>query len=318
MSHYRFCSGILGFVEPYRWNRECVSGHGGHVRRGPRRLQRKPPLNMKETVFTNTSDIWQSTTLNTSCFVVSISTPPSPSMSTRLPTLLHNQLGSKLSASGLLLTSGCCPLPILLRRVVPRRACRSPFQLPKRTFPVQPSAPYSTMSASHIEYGYVEDVEALSDYRPGGYHPIQIGDVLHESYRIVHKLGHGIFSTAWLALDSQTSTYVAIKVGTADADSREVDILSQLTTGVVATSDGFSHAAEKAAIIPLVLDRFTLEGPNGTHPCFVTLPARCSLMDAKEAPGPRLFQLDVARALAAQLAMAVSIVHSHGYAHGGT
>ncbi|TQN68767.1 Serine/threonine-protein kinase SRPK [Colletotrichum shisoi] len=172
------------------------------------------------------------------------------------------------------------------------------------------------MSASRIEYEYVEDVEALSDYRPGGYHPIRIEDVLHERYRVIHKLGHGAFSTAWLALDSQTSTYVAIKVGTADADGREVDILSQLTTGVAATSDGFSHAGGKAAMIPLVLDRFTLEGPNGTHPCFVTLPARCSLMDAKEASDPRLFQLDVARSLAAQLAIAVSIVHSHGYAHG--
>ncbi|WQF77336.1 Putative protein kinase [Colletotrichum destructivum] len=242
-------------------------------------------------------------------------------MSTRLSTLHHNHLASRLSASGLLLTSGCCSqlLPNLLRRIVPRRTCHSPFRPPKRTFPVHPCAPYSTtMSASNIEYGYVEDVEALSDYRPGGYHPIQIEDVLHERYRIVHKLGHGTFSTVWLALDSQTSTYIAIKVGTADADSREVDILSQLTTGVAATSDGFSHTTGKAAMIPLVLDRFTLEGPNGTHPCFVTPPARCSLMDAKEASDPRLFQLDVARSLAAQLTITVSIVHLNDYAHGAT
>lgn len=27
------------------------------------------------------------------------------------------------------------------------------------------------MSTSSIEYGYIEGVESLEDYRPGGYHP---------------------------------------------------------------------------------------------------------------------------------------------------
>jgi len=168
------------------------------------------------------------------------------------------------------------------------------------------------MSISGIEYGYIEGVENLSDYRPGGYHPIHIDDRLHKRYRIVHKLGHGTFSTAWLALDERTSKYVAIKVGTADADRREVEILSQLTTGVAT----YKHVADKASMIPIVVDRFSLDGPNGTHPCFITVPARCSLMDAKGASDTRLFQLDVARSLAAQLAMAISLVHSQGYAHG--
>ncbi|TEA11519.1 hypothetical protein C8034_v007313 [Colletotrichum sidae] len=39
-------------------------------------------------------------------------------------------------------------------------------------------------------------------------------------------------------------------------------------------------------------------------------------MVAREASGPRLFQLNVARSLAAQLAVAVSQVHSQGYVHG--
>ena len=174
--------------------------------------------------------------------------------------------------------------------------------------------PCSTLSTSGIEYGYIEDVERLEDYHPGGYHPIHIDDRLHKRYRIVHKLGHGTFSTAWLALDQQTSKYIAVKVGTADVERREVDILSHLATGV-ATS---SYAADKASMIPMVIDRFSLEGPNGTHPCLVTVPARCSLIDAKEASGSRLLQLDVARSLAAQLAMAVCLVHAQGYAHGGS
>ncbi|RMD39203.1 hypothetical protein DV735_g5927, partial [Chaetothyriales sp. CBS 134920] len=136
------------------------------------------------------------------------------------------------------------------------------------------------MSTSTFEYGYIEGVEWLEDYRPGGYHPIQIDDCLRDRYRVIHKLGHGAFSTAWLALDEQTSKYVAIKVGTAEADRREAEILAQLTTSGAAGS----VAKDKAFMIPRALDHFSL--------------------------------LDVARSLAAQLVVAVSFVHSQGYAHG--
>ncbi|KAI1737187.1 kinase-like domain-containing protein [Xylaria scruposa] len=170
------------------------------------------------------------------------------------------------------------------------------------------SAPYSNPSPSYIRYEIIEDVEWLSDYQPGGYHPIQIDDRLHNRYRIVHKLGYGTFSTVWLALDEQNSKYVAVKVGTADADRQEADILSQLRRGVV--------ASREASMIPPALDRFDLEGPNGTHPCFVTFPARCSLRNARGPSDSGLFQLDVARSLAAQLTLAIALVHSQGYAHG--
>lgn len=60
-----------------------------------------------------------------------------------------------------------------------------------------------------------------------------------------------------------------------------------------------------------------MDGPNGTHPCLVTLPACCSLSDTKEASSPRIFQLNVARSLVAQLSLAVAYVHKSGYVHGG-
>ncbi|KAK0751238.1 kinase-like domain-containing protein [Schizothecium vesticola] len=192
-----------------------------------------------------------------------------------------------------------------------RRPCHlpaSPFS--KRLSCVFSNVPSLAMPTSTFEYGYVEDVEALEGYRPGGYHPVQIDDRLYTRYRIIHKLGHGTYSTAWLALDEQTSNYVAIKVGAADADKREADILTQISTGITAPN------SETASTLPLALDRFTVDGPNGIHPCLVTVPARCSLRDAKEASDSMLFQLNVARSLAAQLAIAVSTVHSQGYAHG--
>lgn len=155
-----------------------------------------------------------------------------------------------------------------------------------RETPAFSSVFYSKTSTPDIEYHYIEDVENLSAYRPGGYHPIKINDCLHNRYRIVHKLGYGTFSTAWLAVDEQVSKYVAIKVGTADADKQEADILSRLRKGAAAADP---HVKDKASMIPLALDRFNINGPNGTHPCLVTVPARCSLIDAKEESGLWLF-----------------------------
>ena len=48
-----------------------------------------------------------------------------------------------------------------------------------------------------------EDEEDLEDYRPGGYHPVNIGDDFKVGrYVVVRKLGWGHFSTVWLARDN--------------------------------------------------------------------------------------------------------------------
>lgn len=44
--------------------------------------------------------------------------------------------------------------------------------------------------------------EWVEDYRPGGYHPVVIGDVFNNSqYKVIRKLGEGSYSTVWLAHD---------------------------------------------------------------------------------------------------------------------
>lgn len=46
--------------------------------------------------------------------------------------------------------------------------------------------------------------ENFLDYRPGGYHPVTLGDTLQDGrYKIHHKLGYGGFSTVWVARDSR-------------------------------------------------------------------------------------------------------------------
>jgi hypothetical protein len=162
----------------------------------------------------------------------------------------------------------------------------------------------------HPLYEHIEEVEKLDYYRPGGYHPIQIGDRFQNRYQIVHKLGHGSYSTIWLAQDVQTVKYVAIKVGTADYGPKGAKLLSRISASAAKDTEFGVN------LTPLVLGRFSIDGPNGTHPCFITVPARCSLVDAARAAGNSPFQLSVARSLSAQLAMAVAHIHQLECVHG--
>src|ERR1700733_4099509 len=44
--------------------------------------------------------------------------------------------------------------------------------------------------------------EWVEDYRPGGYHPVLLGDVFNNGqYKVIRKLGEGSSSTVWLARD---------------------------------------------------------------------------------------------------------------------
>jgi hypothetical protein len=48
---------------------------------------------------------------------------------------------------------------------------------------------------------YVE--ESLSMYKPGGFHPVRIGDSFcNARYQVVRKLGWGMWATVWLAHDA--------------------------------------------------------------------------------------------------------------------
>lgn len=49
-----------------------------------------------------------------------------------------------------------------------------------------------------------EPVECVQYYRPGGLHPVYLGDIVGEGrYKLLRKLGYGAYSTVWLAQDNR-------------------------------------------------------------------------------------------------------------------
>ncbi|RHZ55748.1 uncharacterized protein CDV56_105154 [Aspergillus thermomutatus] len=151
----------------------------------------------------------------------------------------------------------------------------------------------STIRPSKSQYRLIEDVEDLHRYRPGGYHPLQIGDDLDDGrYRLVGKLG-----------------YVAVKAITADASTStpEASLIYSL---------GNSPPRPGRETFPPLFDEFWVAGPNGKHRCIVTPPARMSLFDAREASTVGLFRPKVAQSIIAQLIRGVAFLHSQDIVHG--
>ncbi|KAF5769085.1 putative protein kinase CMGC-SRPK family [Helianthus annuus] len=110
-----------------------------------------------------------------------------------------------------------------------------------------------------------EDDEDFDSYRKGGYHAVRVGDSFASGRFIAQrKLGWGQFSTVWLAYDTQTSKYVALKIQKSapefvQAALHEIEILSALTE---------NDPKNEKCVVQLV-DHFKHRGPNGQHLCMV-------------------------------------------------
>ena len=107
-----------------------------------------------------------------------------------------------------------------------------------------------------FELGESEDLE---NYEPGGFHPVHLSDVYDGRYKVVHKLGLGGFSTVWLARDTVTNRWVALKV-----------IVARESPTYEARSTIASHPSIVGSRLFAVADgRFWIDGPNGRHLCLV-------------------------------------------------
>ncbi|KAF4850425.1 Serine/threonine-protein kinase SRPK [Colletotrichum siamense] len=163
-----------------------------------------------------------------------------------------------------------------------------------------------------------EEEERPQHYFPGSYHPVEIGDQFSNGrYTIVHKLGHGGYSTVWLARDEKHGQFVALKIMVPEQQSQseahnygiEIEFLRELHQ--IPTN----HPGK--LMLMSCLDSFSHDGSNGSHLCFVSLPHRMSIGQSRhESHGTGTFKLQAARAMAAQMIIMLSFLHSNGVVHG--
>ena len=68
-----------------------------------------------------------------------------------------------------------------------------------------------TSGAASETCGDIE--EGKSAYRPGGFHPVYIGDVYNDRYKVLNKIGYGVYSTVWLVRDLQQQCVFSTPIG---------------------------------------------------------------------------------------------------------
>ncbi|KAL4367814.1 hypothetical protein GQ457_05G011800 [Hibiscus cannabinus] len=113
--------------------------------------------------------------------------------------------------------------------------------------------------------GSEEEDEGIDSYRKGGYHAVRIGDPFASGrYIAQRKLGWGQFSTVWLAYDTHSAKYVALKIQKsaqqfAQAALHEIDVLCSIADG---------DPSNSKCVVRLI-DHFKHTGPNGQHLCMV-------------------------------------------------
>ncbi|WEW59075.1 hypothetical protein PRK78_004544 [Emydomyces testavorans] len=176
-----------------------------------------------------------------------------------------------------------------------------------------PTLPY--LSDDHVDRGDLIDEyndvaleiaeesenEARYGECPCQYYPIQIGEILNQTYRIFHKIHHGGFSTVWLAQDLKNQRNFAIKI-MVSGSSGEHDY--QMQTAIHQTVTDISH-------LVLYENVFLLRGPQSSHFAFVFPlfgPSVGSLVGK---------QLHIATRMhgAKQLLQALANLHKVGFVH---
>ncbi|RGP60001.1 cmgc protein kinase [Fusarium sporotrichioides] len=155
---------------------------------------------------------------------------------------------------------------------------------------------------SDNEHEVEEASEDPERYLEGLYYPICIGEILVNQYRIEHKLGHGGFSTVWMAYDMLGKTDVALKIMTPGRPGeREFEMQREIINVVQPTSH-----------LTLYQNTFSIRGSHSTHRVLV-LPLQGPNLRDYQRQKPVANRMSAAK----QLLQAIKQLHDGGIVHGG-
>lgn len=155
-------------------------------------------------------------------------------------------------------------------------------------------------------------LEDFEQYRPGGHHPVVLGDFLgeHNRFQVWHKVGQGTYGLVWLCRDLAEGKFCAVKV-LRDDYSKHADKLPELK--IAEFLEGVSAKEAWNSHIVMPLDTFTQRGPNGEHLCIVMPLLGPSITESRTYNWNNLpFLKDICF----QLVEGMNFMHTHGLCHG--
>ncbi|KAJ0064657.1 hypothetical protein NL108_011520 [Boleophthalmus pectinirostris] len=92
---------------------------------------------------------------------------------------------------------------------------------------------------------------------PGGYHPVQMGDIFNRRYQVLSKLGWGYYATVWLCLDLRY------------CGNGSSNPLTFFLYPFSPRAGSATHRNSHSQRIVRLLDEFKVAGVNGVHICLV-------------------------------------------------
>lgn len=173
--------------------------------------------------------------------------------------------------------------------------------------PPRPGQLYYTWDEK--QYLQLEDFE---QYRPGGHHPVILGDFLGEEdrFQVWHKMGQGTYGLIWLCRDLVREKFCAVKVLRAEL-SKHADKLPELRIKEMLGDVSIEEAWENHLAIPM--ETFVQNGPNGEHLCIVTPLLGPSITESRRYHwNDTQFLKDICF----QLVEGMDFMHSRGLGHG--
>ncbi|KAG9694066.1 kinase-like protein, partial [Aureobasidium melanogenum] len=149
--------------------------------------------------------------------------------------------------------------------------------------------------------------EAMPAFSQKLYLPVHLGDIYHNRYQIVTKLGYGSNSTVWLCLDHECNSFVALKIYTCTSPaSREPRVLAELA------KVRSQHPGSKK--IRLMLDSFEVISKSGSkHVCLVHGPLLMSLQRFQDLFKYKILPTSLFKIAVQDVLFALDFLHTEGH-----
>lgn len=149
--------------------------------------------------------------------------------------------------------------------------------------------------------------ETVRGYKAEHYYPVRTGNLFHNRYKVIGKLGFGSASTVWLCHDLQTrGEFVALKIYINRSKvHRELPMYNHINS--------LDSQHEGRNYVRRLLDSFEIGGPHGRHTCLVHEALGMNLEELRELVPGRIFAPDLIRQSLRGVLRAMHFLHEEAH-----